>query len=72
MTKPNLKRCLCGEVPEEIFVYLGDDFAQPSWAAPSCCEKLRIGFDADGETAVSEKHRSLAYAAWNDAPRGGE
>lgn len=64
----NLKRCPCGEVPDEIILIMSSLDSPWRYAMPSCCKKWNIPFKPSGLLGKQNEVNN----AWNDAPRGGE
>ena len=67
-----LKRCPCGEIPESFGIEAIQRGKGKANAVPSCCGKWRIRFDTQYLNPHEQECHDLAYAAWNDAPRGGD
>jgi hypothetical protein len=63
-----LKKCPCGQVPEDLTLCSG---ACTSWgyAAGNCCNEWSIEFRLGTARIDSPEASALARAAWDQAPR---
>ena len=64
----DLKRCPCGEIPDDLIITEQMSPMNWSWVAGNCCGEWNIEFRSDYESG--EKLKELAVTAWNSAPRG--
>jgi hypothetical protein len=67
----SLKRCPCGEVPEELIIRDGDTHAFKRISG-SCCARwtVELVVATVGAKATEEAVYKSCKKAWNDAPRG--
>ena len=62
-----LKRCPCGEIPEELIIIFYDDSDTWGHVYSECCAQWEVEFRNNG--AAGDKSYELAVEAWNEAPR---
>ena len=63
----DVKRCPCGEVPEQLDVEDNGQVGTYALAVPSCCSVWKVEFMTH-HRGIPEQF-VLAREAWNEAPR---
>jgi len=64
-----LKRCPCGEIPDQLSVAFNGQGAKWATASGDCCGFWEVEFRTEYESIESDKCNQFAQQAWNDAKR---
>ena len=66
-----LAKCPCGAAPDKLSIQDAGQGGKWALVSGSCCDEWSIEFRTDYHAPDGETCKTLAEAAWNQAPRGG-